>query len=248
MDNLLYIAMSGAKENMNSLAVRSNNLANANTVGFKADLEQARAMQVYGDGLPSRVFAMTESPGQRMDQGGLMTTGRDLDIAIQGDGMLAVQDANGKEAYTRMGNLRVSPLGVLETSTGLSVLDDAGNPIVLPLPMEKVEINQDGTVIGRPEGSTPETVEEYQRIKLVSPDIKAINKGDDGLFRRNDSQSEQASASVRVASGALESSNVNVVDEMTNLIRLQRQYETQVKMMQTADKNDEAQNQLLRLV
>ncbi len=248
MDNLLYIAMSGAKENMNSLAVRSNNLANANTVGFKADLEQARAMQVYGDGLPSRVFAMTESPGQRMDQGGLMTTGRDLDIAIQGDGMLAVQDANGKEAYTRMGNLRVSPLGVLETSTGLSVLDDAGNPIVLPLPMEKVEINQDGTVIGRPEGSTPETVEEYQRIKLVLPDIKAINKGDDGLFRRNDSQSEQASASVRVASGALESSNVNVVDEMTNLIRLQRQYETQVKMMQTADKNDEAQNQLLRLV
>ena len=248
MDNLLYIAMSGAKENMNSLAVRSNNLANANTVGFKADLEQARAMQVYGDGLPSRVFAMTESPGQRMDQGGLMTTGRDLDIAIQGDGMLAVQDANGKEAYTRMGNLRVSPLGVLETSTPLSVLDDAGNPIVLPLPMEKVEINQDGTVIGRPEGSTPETVEEYQRIKLVLPDIKAINKGDDGLFRRNDSQSEQASASVRVASGALESSNVNVVDEMTNLIRLQRQYETQVKMMQTADKNDEAQNQLLRLV
>ena len=248
MDNLLYIAMSGAKENMNSLAVRSNNLANANTVGFKADLEQARAMQVYGDGLPSRVFAMTESPGQRMDQGGLMTTGRDLDIAIQGDGMLAVQDANGKEAYTRMGNLRVSPLGVLETSTGLSVLDDAGNLIVLPLPMEKVEINQDGTVIGRPEGSTPETVEEYQRIKLVLPDIKAINKGDDGLFRRNDSQSEQASASVRVASGALESSNVNVVDEMTNLIRLQRQYETQVKMMQTADKNDEAQNQLLRLV
>ncbi len=248
MDNLLYIAMSGAKENMNSLAVRSNNLANANTVGFKADLEQARAMQAYGDGLPSRVFAMTESPGQRMDQGGLMTTGRDLDIAIQGDGMLAVQDANGKEAYTRMGNLRVSPLGVLETSTGLSVLDDAGNPIVLPLPMEKVEINQDGTVIGRPEGSTPETVEEYQRIKLVLPDIKAINKGDDGLFRRNDSQSEQASASVRVASGALESSNVNVVDEMTNLIRLQRQYETQVKMMQTADKNDEAQNQLLRLV
>ena len=248
MDNLLYIAMSGAKENMNSLAVRSNNLANANTVGFKADLEQARAMQVYGDGLPSRVFAMTESPGQRMDQGGLMTTGRDLDIAIQGDGMLAVQDANGKEAYTRMGNLRVSPMGVLETSTGLSVLDDAGNPIVLPLPMEKVEINQDGTVIGRPEGSTPETVEEYQRIKLVLPDIKAINKGDDGLFRRNDSQSEQASASVRVASGALESSNVNVVDEMTNLIRLQRQYETQVKMMQTADKNDEAQNQLLRLV
>jgi flagellar basal-body rod protein FlgF len=248
MDHLLYIAMSGAKENMNSLAIRSNNLANANTVGFKADLEQARSMQVYGDGLPSRVFSMTESPGQRMDQGGLMTTGRDLDIAIQGDGMLAVQDADGKEAYTRMGNLRVSPMGVLETSTGLSVVDDSGNPIVLPMPMEKVEINQDGTVIGRPEGSTPDTVEEYQRIKLVSPGIKNISKGNDGLFRRTDGQSEQAAANVRVMSGSLESSNVNVVDEMTSLIRLQRQYETQVKMMQTAEKNDEAQNQLLRLV
>ena len=247
MDHLLYIAMSGAKENMNSLAVRSNNLANANTVGFKADLEQARAMQADGEGLPSRVFAMTESPGQRMDYGDVMTTGRDLDVAVQGDGMLAVQSADGQEAYTRMGNLRVSPLGVLETSTGLSVLDDAGQPIVLPLPMEKIEINADGTVIGRPEGSTPETVEEYQRIKLVNPDVKSLDKGLDGLFRRQDGQKEASTDQVRLMSGALEGSNVNVVDEMTNMIRLQRQFETQVKLMQTAEKNDEAHNQLLRL-
>ena len=247
MDHLLYIAMSGAKENMNSLAIRGNNLANANTVGFKADLEQARAMQVYGDGLPSRVFAMTESPGQRMEQGGLMTTGRDLDVAVQGDGMLAVKDANGQEAFTRMGSLRVSALGVLETSTGLSVVDDAGQPIILPLPMEKIEINQDGTVVGRPEGAAPDTIEEFQRIKLVKPDLKGVTKGQDGLFRRLDGKSELAAADVTVMSGALESSNVNVVDEMTNLIRLQRQFETQVKMMQTAEKNDEAQNQLLRL-
>ena len=247
MDHLLYIAMSGAKQNMNSLAVRGNNLANANTVGFKADLEQARSMQAFGDGLPSRVFAMTESPGQRMESGALMSTGRDLDVAVQGDGMLVVQDGDGKEAYTRMGSLRVSPLGVLETSTGLSVLDDAGQPIVLPLPMEKVEINQDGTVIGRPEGAAPDTVEEYQRIKLVNPDTRTLSKGNDGLFRRADGQAEKASAQVRLASGALESSNVNVVDEMTNLIRLQRQFDTQVKLMQTAEKNDEVQNQLLRL-
>ena len=247
MDRLLYIAMSGAKENMNSLAVRGNNLANAATVGFKADLEQARAMQAYGEGLPSRVFSMTESPGQRMDQGGLMTTGRDLDVAIQGDGWLTVEDGDGKEAYTRMGNLRVSPLGTLQTSSGLNVLDDAGQPIILPLPMEKIEINQDGTVIGRPEGATPDTVEEYQRIKLVNPDIKSISKGQDGLFHRNDGKSEAATDQVRLVSGALEASNVNVVDEMTNLIRLQRQFETQVKMMQTAEKNDEAQNQLLRM-
>lgn len=247
MDHLLYIAMSGAKENMNSLAVRSNNLANANTTGFKADFEQARSMQAFGDGLPSRVFAMAEIPGQRMESGPIMTTGRDLDIAVQGDGMLAVQDGTGKEAYTRMGNLRLSALGVLETSTGLSVLDDKGQPIVLPLPLDKVEINQDGTVIGRPAGGGANTVEEYQRIKLVKPDNRQLSKGNDGLFRRTDGQAEQANAQVTVMSGALEGSNVNVVDEMTNLIRLQRQFDTQVKLMQTAEKNDEAQNQLLRL-
>jgi flagellar basal-body rod protein FlgF len=113
--------------------------------------------------------------------------------------------------------------------------------------MEKIEINQDGTVIGRPEGATPDTVEEYQRIKLVNPDIKSISKGQDGLFHRNDGKSEAATDQVQLISGALEASNVNVVDEMTNLIRLQRQFETQVKMMQTAEKNDEAQNQLLRM-
>ncbi|MFC3912133.1 flagellar basal-body rod protein FlgF [Pseudaeromonas sharmana] len=247
MDHLLYIAMSGAKENMNSLAVRSNNLANANTVGFKADLEQARSMQVYGEGLPSRVFALTESPGQRMEAGALMTTGRDLDVAVQGNGMMVVQDGEGKEAFTRMGSLRVSPLGVLETTNGLSILDESGQPIVLPLPMEKVEINQDGTVVGRPEGAAPDTIEEYQRIKLVNPDTRALSKGTDGLFRRADGQAEQADAGVRLMSGALEGSNVNVVDEMTNLIRLQRQFDTQVKLMQTAEKNDEVQNQLLRL-
>ncbi len=247
MDHLLYLAMSGAKENMNSLTLRSNNLANANTVGFKADLEQARAMQAFGDGLPSRVFSMTERPGQSFAQGGLMTTGRDLDVAVEGDGWLTVQDAQGGQAYTRMGNLQLSPYGVLQTSSGLNVLDDAGKPIVLPLPLEKISINKDGTIAGRPEGAAPNAMEEFQRIKLVNPDIKTVDKGNDGLFRRKDGQDEPASADVKLVSGALEASNVNVVDEMTNLIRLQRQFETQVKMMQTAEKNDEAHTQLLRL-
>ncbi|GAA4496750.1 flagellar basal-body rod protein FlgF [Pseudaeromonas paramecii] len=247
MDHLLYLAMSGAKENMNSLTLRSNNLANANTVGFKADLEQARAMQAFGDGLPSRVFSMTERPGQSFAQGGLMTTGRDLDVAVEGDGWLTVQDAQGGQAYTRMGNLQLSPYGVLQTSNGLNVLDDAGQPIVLPLPLEKISINKDGTIVGRPEGAAPNGMEEFQRIKLVNPDIRSVDKGNDGLFRRKDGQAEPASADVKLVSGALEASNVNVVDEMTNLIRLQRQFETQVKMMQTAQKNDEAHTQLLRL-
>ena len=247
MDHLLYIAMSGAKENMNSLAVRGNNLANANTTGFKSDFEQARAMQAFGEGLPTRVFAMTERPGQNLQHGSLMTTGRDLDVALDGQGWIAVQDGKGGEAFTRMGNLELNATGNLQTSTGLNVVDDAGRPIVLPLPLEKLEINRDGTITGRPEGAAPSLPEDFQRIKLVRPAADAVEKGQDGLLRRKDGQPEPASADVGLIAGALENSNVNVVDEMTNLIRLQRQFETQVKMMKTAQENDEAQTQLLRI-
>ena len=247
MDKLLYIAMSGAKENLNSLAVRSNNLANANTLGFKADFEEARAMQAYGDGLPSRVFSMAERPGQNFQQGSLQTTGRELDVAVQGDGWLTVQDKDGKEAYTRNGSLQVSPLGVLQTSTGLNVLDTTGQPITLPMPLEKIQITEDGTINARLQGAEPAAVENLQQLKLVNPVNKDMTKGEDGLFRRVDGKTEAVSANVRLASGALENSNVNVVEELTNLIKLQRQFDTQIKMMSTAEKNDESQNQLMKL-
>jgi flagellar basal-body rod protein FlgF len=247
MDKLLYIAMSGAKENLNSLAVRSNNLANANTLGFKADFEEARAMQTYGDGLPTRVFSMAERPGQNFQQGSLQTTGRELDVAVQGDGWLTVQDKDGKEAYTRNGSLQVSPLGVLQTSTGLNVLDSTGQPITLPMPLEKIQITEDGTINARLQGAEPAAIENLQQLKLVNPVNKEMTKGDDGLFRRVDGKTETASTTVRLASGALENSNVNVVEELTNLIKLQRQFDTQIKMMSTAEKNDESQNQLIKL-
>ena len=204
-------------------------------------------MQAYGDGLPSRVFSMSERPGQSYQQGSLQTTGRDLDVAVQGDGWLTVQDANGKEAYTRNGSLQVSPLGVLQTSTGLNVLDSNGQPITLPMPLEKIQITEDGTINARLEGAEPAAVENLQQLKLVNPVNKDLTKGEDGLFRRIDGGTETASANVRLASGALENSNVNVVEELTNLIKLQRQFETQIKMMATAEKNDESQNQLMKL-
>ena len=222
MDNLLYIAMSGAKENMNALAVRSNNLANASTIGFKADFENARAMQAYGEGLPTRVFSMAEEPGQNMSSGAIETTGRELDVAVKGDGWIAVEDSDGR-----------------------AVLDDSGEHIELPA-LSKIEINQDGTVGGRPDGEGSEVFEEYQRIKLVNPEKTAMYRGTDGLFRMKSGATAEESDSVRLINGALESSNVNVVDEMTSLIRIQRQYDMQVKLMSTAKEMDESQNQLLR--
>jgi len=246
MDHLLYIAMSGAKENMNGIAVRANNLANTGTVGFKADFEQARAMQAFGEGLPTRVFSLTEQPGQNFDAGAIVMTERELDVAIQGEGWLAVQAPDGNEAYTRSGNLQINAFGMLETSGGLAVMGDAG-PIQLPVPLAKVEIAQDGTVSALPQGAPADAMEIVGRIKLVRPANREMEKGNDGLFRRKDGQLAEADIDVSLLKGAIESSNVNAVGEMTYMISLQRQFELQVKMMKSAEEMDQQQNQLLRI-
>ncbi|MCZ4336774.1 flagellar basal-body rod protein FlgF [Shewanella colwelliana] len=246
MDKLLYVAMSGAKQNMNSLAVRANNLANANTDGFKSDLEQARSMQAFGEGLPTRVFSMTESPSANFGHGPIKTTGRDLDIAVKGDGWLAVQGADGGEAYTRSGSLSFDSTGLLRNDRGNPIMGDAG-PIVLPLPIEKIEIAQDGVISVRPLGSTAEVIEEVGRIKLVNPGNQNLMRGEDGLFRQISGDVAAADPFVSIESGAIEGSNVNAVDEMVSLIDLQRQFEMQVKMMKTAEEMDQASSSLMRI-
>ena len=153
MDKFMYVAMSGAKQGMNALAVRANNLANANTDGFKSDMTQARAMQAFGEGLPTRVFSMIESPGTNFSSGPIKSTGRDLDIAIKGDGWIAVQAADGSEAYTRAGSLKFDNTGLLINSRNTPIMGDAG-PIVLPLPIDKVQISPEGIISFRPQGAT----------------------------------------------------------------------------------------------
>ncbi len=245
MDSMLWVAMSGAKENFHSLSVRSNNLANANTTGFKAEFENTRAMSVFGNAYPTRAFAMTEVPGYNFQGGAMQTTGRTLDVAIQGDGFFAVADAQGNEAYTRYGNLALGPDGVLHTSNGLDVLDEAGNQIVLPMPLAEININSDGYITGKPLGADSDVVETYQRIKMVKPDLTTLEKGYDGLFRSRDGATLQMDNTAQLQSGMLEASNVNPVEELTSLIRVQRQYEAQIKMMQAAGDMDDQQNRLL---
>jgi flagellar basal-body rod protein FlgF len=246
MDKMLYVAMSGAKENFSGIAIRGNNLANASTIGFKADLEQARSMNAFGEGFQTRVFAMTERPGFNLESGSLMTTNRDLDIAVKGEGFIAVTDASGKEAYTRNGNLEIDINGVLRTANGLAVLDETGSEIVLPIPLEKVSINKDGVISGRPAGTESTVVEEFGQIKLVKLNANTTIKGADGLFRSSGS-SLAHDTSVELTNGVLESSNVNVVEEMTHLIKLQRQFDMHLKMMETAQSIDESQTTLLRM-
>ena len=246
MDKLLYISMSGAKENLNATAVRANNLANAKTSGFKADIEQARSMQAFGEGMPTRVFSMTERPAQDFASGPLITTGRDLDVAVQDQGWLVVESKDGSPALSRAGSLQIDSTGMLRTSAGLLVLGDSG-PIALPIPIDKVKIGDDGVITVHPQGAPRNVIEEAGRLQLTNPDKTQLVKGEDGLFRLKGGGAFENDAKVSVASGMVEGSNVNTISEMVDLINLQRQFDTQVKMMKTAEEIDQSQDRLLRL-
>ena len=247
MDRSLFLAMSGAKQNMQALQLRANNLANVGTTGFRADLAQARSMQAYGDGLPTRVFSMTERPGHNFQQGSVITTGRDLDVTVQGDGWISVMDKTGKEGLTRNGNLQIDTNGLLISGNGNLVLGEGGAPITLPVPVSKVEIGNDGTISVLPQGAPADAMEVIDRVKLVRIDNQSLFKDVNGLFRaKNPNTAYEADAGVKLLKGAIEGSNVNAVGEMTALIDLQRQFEMQVKMMSTAEEMDKASDTLLR--
>ncbi|QPG04974.1 flagellar basal body rod protein FlgF [Salinimonas marina] len=247
MDKLLYIAASGAKQDLLATGVRANNLANAQTTGFKAQLEQARSMPAYGEGLPTRVFAMTESPSNNYEGGAMVQTGRDLDVAVQGKGWFAMQDATGQEAMSRDGSFQMGPDGVLTDMHGNIALGDNG-PIYLPVPLDNLNIASDGTISVRPVGAPENVSQEVGRLKLVNPPLNNIERGQDGLFRTKDGSVPFADANVQIRSGMVEGSNVNAVDEMVSMISLQRHYEMQVKLMKQADELSTRGNTLLRIL
>jgi flagellar basal-body rod protein FlgF len=243
MDKALYIAMSGAKQNMLSQAAHANNLANVNTTGFKEDFAQARSMPVYGEGLPTRAYAMSERPGTNFQQGSLIETGNSLDVALKGEGWIAIQAADGSEAYTRAGNLSIDVNGQLRTGAGFPVLGEGG-PLVIP-PAATVEVGADGTISVIPLGG--EGLAQVDRIRLVNPDSDSIEKGEDGLIHLKGGAAEpDIDASVRVEQGFLEGSNVNAVSSLTDMLSLSRQYELQVKLMGQADQNSESAARLLQ--
>lgn len=249
MDRALFLAMSGAKQDMYGMQLHANNLANVSTTGFRADLEQARMMQAYGEGLPTRVFTMTERPGNDFSQGSVKSTGRELDVAIEGEGWLAVQDSTGKEAYTRAGHLKIDEAGMLQNSNGQLILGEGDTPIQIPLPINKIEIKKNGMIHVLPQGAPPEAMIQIDRIKLVKPDNKSLFKDVDGLFKFSapNPVGLEPDATVTLLSGFLEGSNVNAVGEMTSMIDLQRHFEMQVKLMKTAEEMDKASASLMRI-
>ena len=245
MDRVLFVVANGGKQLMHAQTLNAHNLANANTVGFQQDLANSRSQLISGSGLDSRAFATTEDAGVTFDKGQMQSTGRPLDVAVNGDGWIAVQSPDGSEAYTRAGNLKININGQLVTGANHPVLGDSG-PIVVP-EHEKVEIGIDGTVSVRPIGQQPNTLAEVGRIKIVSPEHENIVKGGDGLLRTKDGSAAEPATDVTLVSGVLESSNVNTIEAMVNMISLARQFEVQVKIMQTAEQMDEHTTKIMNL-
>jgi flagellar basal-body rod protein FlgF len=246
MDKMVYVAMTGAKQILQAQAVNNHNIANVSTHGFRADLHRFATQAVAGPGFASRANAVTESTGFDLTTGTLLETGRDLDVAVAGEGWIAVQAADGSEAYTRAGNLRVSATGVLETAAGHPVLGDGG-PISVP-PSNEIAIGRDGTVSIVPQGLGPSTLASIGRIKLVNPAAETLVKGADGLIRTDEGGDAPADAGVQLISGVLESSNVNAPRALIGMIEMARLFDLQVKAMNTAEQTANAATKMISLV
>ena len=242
MDRLAYLASAGAKQLMHRQETIAHNLANANTTGFRADLDAFRAVPVQGPGQGSRVFVAESTPGFNSAAGPMQTTGRNLDVAIQGDGFLVVEARDGGEAYTRDGGFDVGTDGTLRTHSGLAVQGDGG-PITVP-ENTRITIGSDGTVSAIANGNS-KSVNVVGRLKLVNPPPSSLTKGGDGLFRSTDGSGATADPTVKVVDGTLEGSNVNTVDALVGMIAVARQFETQMRLMSTAEQNSREANKLL---
>lgn len=239
MDRMIYLGMTGAKSNMQRQDVLANNLANVSTTGFRAELQAVRAVPVRGDGASTRVYGLETTVGYDDSAGPINFTGRSLDVAMQGKSWMAVQGLDGTEAYTRFGSLAVNTEGTLMTQSGLTVMGDGG-PITIPANSDP-SIAPDGTVsVRQPNGKTSSV----GKLKMVTPENKLV-RGEDGLFRSPDGTDLPADTTAKLQDRSLEGSNVNPIENMVAMISAARQFETQMKLLQTAEADEKAATQLL---
>ena len=243
MDRLIYTAMTGASATMGQEAAVAHNMANATSTGFKTELHKLRAVQVQNAQMPTRAFVVDASVSDDFSTGPLQHTNRPLDMAVQGKGWFAVQMPDGSEGYTRNGNFEINANGILQTRTGLPVIG-SGGPVTLP-PDVEVAVGTDGTISTVPRTGARNSTSTVDQLKLVNPPETELVRGGDGYFRLAGGNPAPADPAVRVASGYLEGSNVNVVEQMVSMISLARQYEMQTKMLSTAQEMDRAASQLV---
>ena len=244
MDRLLYVSSVGLSNIEQAQTARANNLANVSTNGFRADLARVTSQEVVGDGYRTRVYAVNEGAGVDLSQGTQVETGSPMDVTIKGEGFFSVVGPEG-EAYTRDGSFQIDSIGRLLNSQGFQVMG-RGGPITLP-PFQSIQFGEDGAITIRPQGQGSEALVQVDRLKLVNPDPGEVYKDTSGLLRNRAEIPFNPADEVATNSGFIETSNVNAVHELTEIISLARQFELEVKMMKVAEGNDEAVSQLVRI-
>ena len=245
MDRLIYTAVSGMADSMTRERVIASNMANAQTIGFKAETLYTTPITLKGPQLEARAMAEGEVKGANMVAGAITPTGRKLDIAMQDTSMIAVQAPDGSEAYTRRGDLTVSPTGVLENGEGSPVLGDGG-PITVPVDAQ-LSIGPDGSVLVTNPDTPNVAPTQVDKIKLASPEGSSIAKGLDGLFRVVGGGVLPVNNDAKLAVGSLEQSNVNSADVLTQMIQAQRLFEIRTKLIATAKEVDQSSAALMRM-
>lgn len=245
MDRALYVAMTGATQTLRAQTANNNNIANAGTIGFRAELTALMPVAVQGPGMPTRVNALATTGGWDSKAGGVVQTGNPLDVALRDNNWLAVQASDGSEAYTRAGDLRLNALGQLSNAAGHLVMGDSG--LISVPPNASITVAGDGTLSIVPLGQGPETQASVGRLRVVEAKPEQLQRGEDGLMRVKLGEKLNPAAGEVLFSGVLESSNVNLAGSMVNMIELARQFELQVKMMKTVEDNAAAAASLVRL-
>ncbi|MCF8167357.1 MAG: flagellar basal body rod protein FlgF [Rhodoferax sp.] len=244
MDRIIYTAMSGANAAASRQAVLANNLANVSTNGFRAELSAYRAVPLRGEGATTRVFALEATSGHLDKPGAAMRTDRSLDAMTTGNAWFAAQGLDGTEGYTRNGHFEVSPEGTLVTGNGLPALAADGAPITVPTGAT-LSIGSDGSVSAKVGNQPANTI---GRLKMVTPTADdPLRRGEDGLFRAASGDPLDNDAAARLQVGVLEGSNVNPIEAMVGMIQTARQFEAQMRLLQTAESNDRSAGQLLGL-
>ncbi|AOB27058.1 MULTISPECIES: flagellar basal body rod protein FlgF [Bordetella] len=250
MDRIIYTAMNGAARIAEHQTVLGNNMANVNTPGFREQIALYRSVPMAdGTSLPTRVSTVASTPGNNFEMGNMMTTGRELDVALAGPGWFALQTPQG-EAYTRAGALQVGVNGLLQTATGQPVLSDQNAVIEVP-DQASLTIASDGTVTAIGAGDPPNNILNLGRLKMVNPPPQQLVHGDDGVFRMPQQPNGQPAAplpadpSQRLLSGVLEGSNASPMGAMVGMIQNARRFEMQMQVIREADKNAERANGIL---
>ncbi|NML08137.1 flagellar basal-body rod protein FlgF [Sphingomonas sp. G-3-2-10] len=247
MDRLVYTALSGLRSQMNAQASIANNIANASTIGYRSDRINFDRVMLRGGGaaLDSRSLAAEEVTDADRTAGTIIQTGRPLDVAVTGDAWIAIQATDGTEAYTRRGDLSVSPSGVLETGDGFPVMG-SGGPITVP-PYQSISVANDGTVSIVPPGGDPNQPQVLDQIKLVSTEGTNTVKGLDNNLHVKGGGTLPQDMEATVQSGALEQSNVNLTQALVDMIENQRAYEVQANLLKEAKAMDESTASLMRV-